>query len=300
MANVFNDMLDQPGDEAGEGDDAVRGLLDSLMGAGAAGGQGGLGDLVGGLMGGGGDAAGMGDLLGSLMGGGAGSGAPAGDMGDMAGMLGGLLGGSGSPGGAAGGLGGLLGGLLGGGMSGGDQMSFGGGGAGGPALPFIGPLAEKLGISPQMANMLAMAAIGLLTSSMAKNRDQGRGGGVDLAGLSDPEYLRRSGVVSRLSTQAGISEDDAIIGLQQALGMMAGQPAAKPATGAKKSTAKKPAAKKSTSTKSTAKKPETKKSTAASGTTTKKKSTSKKTASSKPAENQAGSDFMDMLNDITK
>jgi hypothetical protein len=292
MANDFDELLNNSqggGEQAGE--DPTRGLLDSLLGGmagGDSGGQGDIGGLLGGLLGGAGGAPSgdMTDLLGGLLGGAAGGGQAAG--GDMAGMLGGLLGGGSGGDPAAGGLGGLLGGLLGGMGGGSNQMSFAGGG--GPALPFIGTLAEKLGISPQMANMLAMAAIGLLTSSMAKNRGQGRSGGADLASLTDPDYLRSSGVASRLSAQMGISEDDAILGLQQAMGLMAGQAGAKPATTATKKTTQK-----SSSAKPAAKKPS-----ASAGTAPKKKSSSKKTASSKPAAEQPGSDFMDLLDDLTK
>lgn len=199
------------------------------------------------------DAAGMDDLLGSLLGGGAQGG--------------------------AGGLGGLLGGLMGGG--GGDPMSFGGGG-GGMSLPFAGTLAEKLGISEQMANMLIMGAIGLMTSSMAKNRSSGRGGEVDLNLMSDPDFIRSSGVAGRLSSQMGISEDDAILGLQQTMGMMVAGGAA----------AKKPAAKKKTTRKTTA--------TAAKPAATPKKSTTKSTKTTpkkKSTPKKSGSDFMDLLDD---
>lgn len=302
MANDFDDLLNNQGGEPGQGgDDPTRGLLDSLLGAaagGGSGGQAGLGDLLGGLLGGGAGGSGSGapagditDLLGGLMGGGAASGdAPAGDMGDVAGMLGGLLGGGGSGGGAeAGGLGGLLGGVL-GGLGGGNQMGF--AGQGGPSLPFVGALAEKLGISPQLANMLAMAAIGLLTSSMAKNRSQGLSGGVDLAALTDPDYLRTSGVAGRLSGQMGVSEEEAILGLQQAMGMMSGQTGAVPVASAKKKPAKKPSTPK-TGPKQPAASSKSKKAPA-------KKSATKKTASSKPAGDQSGSDFMDLLDDLTK
>ncbi len=168
---------DQPGPED---------LLGGLMG----GGGGGLGALLGGLMGGGGDSSSsgggdLGGLLGGLMGGGGGE-SSSGGGGDLGGLLGGLMGGGGSSGG--GGLGALLGGLMGGG--GGDPMTFGGGG--GPSLPFANTLAEKLGISPQMANTLIMGAIGLLTASAAKKQSSGRS--VDFASLNDPDFIRSSGV----------------------------------------------------------------------------------------------------------
>lgn len=205
------------------------------------------------------------DLLGSLMGG-------AGGAGGLGALLGGLMGG----GGESAGSGDLLGSLLGGLMGGGSPSTFGGGG--GPMLPFAETLAEKLHISPQMANTLIMGAIGLLTASAAKKKQSGRS--VDLAGITSPDYIRSSGVASRLSVQMGISEDDAVAGLQEAMGLMAAQSgmdtAPKPA--AKKRTAKKtgddapPAAKKSTRK--------------ATKTTPKKSSTS-----------ETGPDFMSLLDD---
>jgi len=219
---------------------------------------------------------GLGDLLGGLLGGGESGGASAGDMGDMAGMLGGLLGGGGAAAGASGGGGleDLLGGLLGGGQ----PMTFGGGG--GPTLPFANTLAEKLGISPQMANMLIMGAIGLLTASAAKKRGSGRSEGIDLNSLAaDPDYIRSSGVASRLSAQMGISEEEAVAGLQQTMGLMAARqnPPAKK-TGARKTTAKKTTGPAAPEKKSTAK---------ATKTTPKKKSSGADT----------GSDFMALLDD---
>jgi hypothetical protein len=125
--------------------------------------------------------------------------------------------------------------------------------------------------------MLIMGAIGLMTSSMAKNRS---GGSVDVNSLTDPDFIRSSGVSGRLSDQMGISEDDAIQGLQQTMGMMMAaqgqQPAAKPKSAAKKkqTSAEKAATPKKSSTKST-------------------KSTSKKKSTKK----NSGSDFMDLLDD---
>lgn len=245
----------------------------------------GMEDLLGGLMGGGGNAGGLGDLLGSLMGGAAaGSGSPDANMGGMADLLGGLMGGDATPDSAqsaeADGLGGLLGGLLGGGgglggllgglMGGGaaDQMSF-GGGSGGASLPFAGTLAEKLGISEQTANMLIMGAIGLLTSSMAKNRSSGE---IDYQRVADPEFIRSSGVAGRLSSQMGISEDEAILGLQQTMGLMVPGAPAQPAP----APAKKPRAKKTTTGK------------AATG------------APKKAKKKKSESDFMDLLDDTTR
>ena len=283
MGDDFMDMLSDANDPDEEGnvpDKGMADLLGSLMGGGGSGEAGGLGALLGGLMGGGaaspigGESSDMMGMLGGLMGGGAteSAGSSDADAGGLGGLLGGLLGGGGS----AGGLGGLLGGLLGGG---GAPATFGGGG--GAMLPFADTLAEKLGISPQMANMLIMGAIGLLTASMAKKHS---GRSVDLAGVTDADYIRSSGVASRLSAQMGISEDDAVVGLQQAMGLMATQAGASAAQ-PKRAAAKKTTARKATAD-PTAPKP-VKKSTRKTTKTTPKKSSSSDT----------GSDFMDLLDD---
>ncbi len=277
---LLSEMADDDPKQRGE-----RGFAD-LLGSGggpdvpgdASGGSGGMADLLGGLLGGGaaGGSGGMADLLGGLLGGGGAEPASAGSGGGLGDLLGGLLGGGGSggSGGSGGGMADLLGGLLGGG---GAPMTFGGGG--GPSLPFANTLAEKLGISPQMANMLIMGAIGLLTASAAKKRGSGRSEAIDLNSLADPDYIRSSGVASRLSAQMGISEEEAVTGLQETMGLMAARqnPPAKK-TGARKTTAKK------TSGATPAKKQTTAKATK---TTPKKKSTKPNT----------GSDFMDLLDD---
>lgn len=198
--NDFADLLgslSQPG--SGSGQPAPAGGTD-------------LDALLGGLMGGEGDTpaagGGMGDLLGSLMGGGGSAGG-----GGMGALLGGLLGGGGAAGG--GGMGALLGGLLGGGQ----PDTFGGGG-GGMMLPFAETLSEKLGISPQVANSLIGAALGLLMSSLFKQRQGDRSAeGLSMNSLMDPDFLRQSGVVSQVSQETGMSEDEAIRGLQQAIGL---------------------------------------------------------------------------------
>ena len=104
------------------------------------------------------------------------------------------------------------------------------------------------------------------------------------AGVTDADYIRSSGVAGRLSAQMGISEDEAVVGLQQAMGLMATQAGASPAQ------PKKPAAKKTTARKATADpsapKPVKKSSRKTTKTTPKKSSTS-----------DTGSDFMDLLDD---
>lgn len=293
MSDEFMDLLSGEGAKPqDQGEQGAGDMLGSLLGGGSAGG---LGDLLGSLLGGAGGGAGAGaaggdmtDLLGSLMGGGASSGGSSSQGNDLGGLLGGTGGGQTEASGGGlgdllgglmggGGMGGLLGGLLGGGS---DQMSFGGGG--GASLPFAGALAEKLGISEQMASMLIMGAIGLLTSSMAKKRSAGLSGEVNFNDVTDPDFIRSSGVAGQLSGRMGISEDEAVYGLQQTMNLMAagGQPAPQ----AQKAPAKKSTAKKSTSAdapkKSTSKAPKT---------AAKKKSSKKK----------SGSDFQDLLDDTT-
>lgn len=149
--------------QQGAGSGGLQDILGSLMGGGGQGGggaAGGLGGLLGGLLGGqqqqpqqqqGGG--GLADILGGLLGGGAQGGA-GGGLGSLAGAL--LGGGAGGQGGAGGGLGSLAGALLGGGQGamGGGLMAvlaglahstLGGGGAG--AMPAA---AEEADNAPAM------------------------------------------------------------------------------------------------------------------------------------------------------
>jgi hypothetical protein len=87
-------------------------------------------------------------------------------------------------------------------------------------LPFAETLAKKLGISPQIANSLIGAALGLLMSSVFKQRRGDRSAeGLSMNSLMDPDFLRQSGVVSQVSQETGLDEDEAIRGLQQAIGL---------------------------------------------------------------------------------
>lgn len=145
----------------------------------------------------------------------------AGGIGDL---LGGLLGGGGSSGGAGGGLmGGLLGGLLGGGAASGGMDAFGGGGSPGMMLPFAETLAEKLGISPTMANALVGAAFAFIISRLTQQRSGDRSvEDLTMNGLMDADYLRSSGVAAQVAQQTGMEEEEAIRGLQEAI-KLAGQ-----------------------------------------------------------------------------
>tara|TARA_R110002096_G_scaffold46032_6_gene123028 strand:- start:1039 stop:1842 length:804 start_codon:yes stop_codon:yes gene_type:complete len=96
---------------------AVAKGMKSMTGGGAKSSGGGIGDLLGGMMGGGASqqqtGGGLGDLLGSL-----GAGSTSSQSGGISDILGSLSGGSSSSTGGAGGLGDLMGGLLGGGAGG--------------------------------------------------------------------------------------------------------------------------------------------------------------------------------------
>lgn len=141
LGNILGQVLQQGMAQKG------RSRLDHAIGSG------GIGDLLGGLLGGqgGGAAGGLGDLLGGALGGGrtAAGGAGLGGLGDLlGGALGGALGGGGPAGGGTttgGGLGDLLGGLLGGGRAAGTGSTSGrsGSGAGMAILATIAMAALK-------------------------------------------------------------------------------------------------------------------------------------------------------------
>jgi hypothetical protein len=229
LGDLLGAFLGQAGGNApgGGSDDMLSSLLGGLMGGATGAPSGGtpsssgndFADLLGSLSqpgSGSGQPAPAGgadldDLLGGLLGGGGGAPASGGGIGDL---LGGLLGGGGGSAGG-GGVGALLGGLLGGG---GQPNTFGGGG--GMMLPFAETLAKKLGISPQVANSLIGAALGLLMSSVVKQRQGDRSAqGLSMNSLMDPDFLRQSGAVSQVSQETGLDEDEAIRGLQQAIGL---------------------------------------------------------------------------------
>ena len=191
----------------------------------------GMDDLLGSLLGGGkNDPDGqddnpmddlVGDLLGSVLGGG--------QQGGAAGLLGGLLGGGGGQGG---GLGGLLGGLLGGG--GGSQDA-------GELNPLMAPLAnmlaDRLGLSPQMAQMV----MGFVLGKMADTPNPGQpatrgvapqgGGGLNLDNLLeqmnqggvDKSFVQAQGLDKELAEQTGLDQEKAAESLEQVLNMFGGQ-----------------------------------------------------------------------------
>ncbi len=186
----------------------------------------GMGDLLGSLMGGGKSDAGgddnpmedmVGELLGSVLGGGD-------QSSGAAGLLGGLLGGGES----GGGLGGMLGGLLGGGSQDAGELN--------PLMaPLANMLADKLGLSPQIAQM----AMGFVLGKMADNPNPGevatRGatsqGGLNLDNLLeqmnqggvDKNFVQSQGLDKELAAQTGMDPAQATESLEKILNLFGGQ-----------------------------------------------------------------------------
>ena len=163
--------------------------------------EGGLSDLLGAATSAPGAAKGPGaDALGGL------AGMLGGGGGDLAGMLGALTGGGG------GGLGGMLGGLTGG--AGGMDMS---------QLPVVGPiissLAEKFGIPPAQASALVASALTMLMSQM------NRSGASRMEEINIGEVAERapdqSDIIAQAAQEAGLDEEQAAAGVQEALQMLA-------------------------------------------------------------------------------
>jgi hypothetical protein len=157
---------------------------------------------------------------------------------DLGGLLG-ALGGGGAGGGQIG-LGSLLG-ALGSGGAGGGQLDLGnllgalGGGAGGgsPFDALAGPLAEKLGISPQIASMVIM----FLANALLGGKAGSRSGGVDTdsaanlndvvkmlnSGQIDSEALQGNQLVQDLSQQTGLDQQTAARSIGAVVDMLGGQ-----------------------------------------------------------------------------
>jgi hypothetical protein len=180
------------------------------------------------------------------------------DAGDVAGLLGGLMGASQKPEAEsqqpAGGLSGMMGML---------ESVMGGQGAGqnDPVMmmlqPFIGPLAKKAGISPQIATIVvSFVAHKLLAHHPTSGRDSNQ---FDLeqllgqvsSGQVDSKLLRNSGMVKELSKKTGLDEATAEKSLQMGFSMVGKSAAsltakkvpAKPAATTAAKTASKPSAK---------------------------------------------------------
>ena len=194
-------------------------------------------DLIGGLLGGGGQASGgqssdaMAGILGNLLGGGsAPSGGSSSQSDGMTEALGNLLGGQQSSGGQQSGLGGMMS-LL--------EMftsASGQGGVGQSALtsspvagllqPLVKPLAEKLKISPEIATVVVSFVLQkLLAHHPTSGRDSTQFNIDDLfgqlgAGKLDPSIIRNSGMVEELSRTTGLDKAQAQKSLNTAFAMV--------------------------------------------------------------------------------
>jgi len=163
--------------------------------------SGGLGGLLGAASSAPGAAKGAGaDALGGLTGMlGVGGG------GDLTGMLAGLTGGGGD-------LGGMLGGML--GSMDANSLS---------QLPVIGPiissLAEKFGIAPAQAAALVTGALGMLTGAMKKS-GASRAEEIDITDLAN-EVPEQSDAIAKVAQEAGLDEEQAAAGVQEAMQMLA-------------------------------------------------------------------------------
>jgi hypothetical protein len=179
----------------------------------------------------------MGDLLGALMGGATGQQSSSGDQGagDMAGLLGALMGGatgqqSTGGGQGSGGMGNLLGALMGGGGA--------SAGAGAFLTPLVTSLADKLGLPPEVAQMVVSFAIDkLFAGARGGTMSASRSGGdaLDSQDLNellvqmnsgkgvDNDLLESTGMTAELAEQTGLDPDTAAASLQEVFGMLGGQ-----------------------------------------------------------------------------
>ena len=168
----------------------------------------------------------MGDLMGALMGGAAGGSQGAGDM---SGLLGALMGGADS-GQGSGGMGSLLGALMGGGGASTGAGSF--------LTPLVSSLAEKLGLPPEVAQMVVSFAVDKLFSGArggAMSASRSGGDALDSGDLNEllvqmnsgqgveTDLLESTGMVAELSEQTGLDADTAAASLQEVFGMLGGQ-----------------------------------------------------------------------------
>jgi len=145
---------------------------------------------------------------------------------DLGSLLGGLMGGgSGQQGGGQPDLGSLLGGLMGGGSA--------GAASGGPFDALARPLAEKLGISPQIASMVVM----FLANALLSNKAGSRSGAVDSNAAADlsqvvkmldsgqvnNQALQGNQLVQDLSKQTGLDQQTAARSIGALAEMLGGQ-----------------------------------------------------------------------------
>jgi hypothetical protein len=176
----------------------------------------------------------------------------------LKGILGGASSGRASPQGGAGGLPDILGGILGGGTQDGFGLDdilgaiMGTGGLAVGANSFLAPiaqaLADRLGLSPALAQAVVAFAVSKLLpallggagavvpgrqASVAPTRPSAAGAeGLDLDHLLErmgsgqqlePSFLQSTGLVSELQQQTGLDSDTAVQSLQQVFGLFGAQ-----------------------------------------------------------------------------
>jgi hypothetical protein len=193
-------------------------------------------------------------VLGSLLGGAQQGGTQQGGGGDMLSQaLGGLLGGGQSTqqSGGAGGVGQLLGGLqqiIGGTPGTGQQLPMGGGnvgmGASSPVMmllqPVVTDLAEKAGLSPQIAMVVASIAVHYLVQSHPNTpgaSPMNLGSVMQTlasGGKLDQKTLQSSGIVDDVMHATGMDQKQAVKTLNTTFGVLGGQVPGAKATGKKK------------------------------------------------------------------
>lgn len=122
---------------------------------------------------------------------------------------------------------------------------------GNPMLaPFTQALAERLGISPQMASIIISAAVGLLMSKMKSAVQSGQldprsgAAGLSMNDVLGGNLLASSGVTTRVAQQTGLNEMDIERSLREALEILGVRPdgASAPAQPPKKAAPAKPKA----------------------------------------------------------
>lgn len=256
MDDLLKNLIAGDDDEEEElrGLGSLSGLLGSLMGGAApaapaqTGTSQGVGDLLG-MLGGGTTqpqepapqtGGGLGDLLGMLGGVGAqpqqSTPQTGGGLGDLLGMLGGA--GAAQPAQSGNLFGGLLGGMLGGGSQTGITASS------NPLVSGIaGVLSQKLGVSESVASMIVGAAIALLLQSLQKRtvarQAPGEGIALPAEAMEAPELgdilktlggsetpasrLATNRATAQIAEQAGIDQQTAEQGLQEAFKLLSGQ-----------------------------------------------------------------------------
>ena len=202
--------------QAASAGDPLSGMLEGLLGGGQqaggmpAGGGGGMGDILGAILGGGGQQAGAG-------------------AGGLGGILGAILGGGGQQtggmqAGSGGGMGDILGAILGGGGSGASGNSA--------ASPLVDGLAAKLGIPPAIAQIIVSFVLSKLMGSLQQSGDQmppAQGQGYqdmpqtpNLDGLLQQMGGDRH-LAAELAQQTGLDPRTAMQGMQQVLDMIGSQ-----------------------------------------------------------------------------